>query len=306
MMGSPESDHTAAAPERPQHRIRLTEAFYLGMFEVTQGQYRAVMGENPSGFKGSDDLPVEQVSWSDAVKFCNKLSEREGRRPYYSIGGDEVTITGGSGYRLPTEAEWEYACRAGTATRYPGGDDAGVLGESAWYGSNSEKKTHPVVSRSGRIPGGSTTWPEMSGNGVLTVMTRNTTPRLPTSTRPVPGGPCTGSYGAEAGNADPSGGPARRSASRATRGPEGTTPVSAWPWATPVTLLTVGLSPRPSNRTASRHQCTRNRSPCGRVDVVAWRHCQDSPAGPGGGDRARYGRADRAFPVDARPAWRQA
>ena len=111
-MGSPDSDKDARDDEKPQHQVRITRPFYLGVTEVTQGQYRAVTGENPSHFKGSDDLPVEQVSWNDAIAFCNKLSEREGLKPYYQSGAG--VPSGGDGYRLPTEAEWEYACRAGT------------------------------------------------------------------------------------------------------------------------------------------------------------------------------------------------
>ena len=130
--------------EQPQHPVKISRPFFLGIHEVTQGQYQAVMGNNPSLFKGSDDLPVENVSWLDAVGFCNKLSEREKRTPFYRIDGTEVTIVGGNGYRLPTEAEWEYACRAKSTTLYPFGDDAGKLGEHAWYDGNSEGKTHPV------------------------------------------------------------------------------------------------------------------------------------------------------------------
>ena len=130
--------------EKPQHQVRITRPFFLGIHEVTQGQYQAVMGENPSQFKGSDDLPVEQVSWLDAVLFCNKLSEQEKKTPFYRINGREVTIAGGNGYRLPTEAEWEYACRAGSTTLYPFGDDMSKLGDHAWYESNSGLKTHPV------------------------------------------------------------------------------------------------------------------------------------------------------------------
>ena len=154
LMGSPESDTEASSDEKPQHRVRITEAFSLGIHEVTQGQYQAVMGETPSNFKGSDDLPVENVSWLDAVKFCNKLSEREKRVPFYRIDGAEfvgasgvpllVAVAGGNGYRLPTEAEWEYACRAGSATVYPFGNDDGNLGKHAWYNSDSEFKTHPA------------------------------------------------------------------------------------------------------------------------------------------------------------------
>jgi len=130
--------------EQPAHSVRLSKAFYLGIHEVTQDQYGAVMGDNLSQFKGSDDLPVENVSWLDAVKFCNKLSEREKRTPFYRIDGTEVTLAGGNGYRLPTEAEWEYACRAKSTTLFPFGDDASKLGEHAWYSFNSESKTHPV------------------------------------------------------------------------------------------------------------------------------------------------------------------
>ena len=113
-----------------------------------------MMGRNPSWFSATGDgkdsvagqdtrrHPVENVSWNDAIAFCNKLSEREGLRPYYRSGAEEQS--GGDGYRLPTEAEWEYACRAGSTTRYSFGDDAASLGEFAWYDGNSGSKTHPV------------------------------------------------------------------------------------------------------------------------------------------------------------------
>ena len=140
----PDTDRSIFNEEQPRHSVRITRPFYLGKHEVTQGEYQAVMGENPSEFKGSDHLPVESVSWLDAVMFCNMLSDRDGRKLYYRIDGDELVIAGGNGYRLPTEAEWEYACRAGHTTLYPFGDDVSTLDEHAWYERNSEGKTHAV------------------------------------------------------------------------------------------------------------------------------------------------------------------
>jgi formylglycine-generating enzyme required for sulfatase activity len=142
LMGSPDSDKDASSDEKPQHRVTLSKPFFLAIHPVTQGQYRAVTGESLSHFKGSDDLPVENVSWNDAIAFCNTLSEREGLKPYYRSGTGEPL--GGDGYRLPTEAEWEYACRGGSTTRYCFGDDAASLGEYAWYRDNSDRKAHPV------------------------------------------------------------------------------------------------------------------------------------------------------------------
>ena len=111
------------------HQVTLTKAYWLGATEVTQGQYDAIVGTNPSYFKGTD-LPVEQVTWYEALEFCRKLTERErtaGRLPE------------GYEYTLPTEAQWEYACRAGTT-----GDYAGNLDEMAWCDQNSDGTTHPV------------------------------------------------------------------------------------------------------------------------------------------------------------------
>ena len=93
LMGSPDSDKDAQADEKPQHRVRITRPFYLGATEVTQGQYRAVTGQSPSHFKGSDDLPVEQVSWEDAIAFCDKLSELEKG----TVGGCELPPADGGG-----------------------------------------------------------------------------------------------------------------------------------------------------------------------------------------------------------------
>ena len=128
-IGSPQSEKERSSNEGPQHLVRLTKPFYMGVTEVTQAQWKAVMESNPSNFMG-DDLPVETVSWDDAVEFCRKLSDKEGRD-----------------YRLPTEAEWEYACRAGSTARFCFGDSKSSLGDYAWYSNNSGGKTHPVKSK---------------------------------------------------------------------------------------------------------------------------------------------------------------
>jgi len=126
MMGSPSDEKDRQNDEGPQHKVKISKSFYMGVYEVTQKQYKAVMGNNPSNFKG-DNLPVENVSWDDTVEFCRKLSQKEGKT-----------------YRLPTEAEWEYACRAGTTTRFSFGDSDSGLDGYAWYSNNSGSKTHPV------------------------------------------------------------------------------------------------------------------------------------------------------------------
>lgn len=123
-MGSESGD----PDERPVHHVTLSRAFYLGKYEVTQGQWQAVMGTNPSLFQGDPMRPVDQVSWDDAQAFISKLNAMEG-----------VQL-----YRLPTEAEWEYAARAGTTTVYSFGNDPRQLGNYAWYRANSERRTHPV------------------------------------------------------------------------------------------------------------------------------------------------------------------
>ena len=102
-------------------------SFVIGKYPITQAQYEAVMGTNPSHFKNNPQNPVEQVSWNNAQAFCKKLSQ----------------ITGKT-YRLPTNSEWEYACRAGTTTRFYFGDDVNQLGDYAWYSANSQGTTHSV------------------------------------------------------------------------------------------------------------------------------------------------------------------
>ncbi|MCY2989729.1 MAG: SUMF1/EgtB/PvdO family nonheme iron enzyme [Planctomycetota bacterium] len=131
LMGSPESESGAGSDEKPQHRVRITKPFYLGVYEVTQAQYQKIVGNNPSKFNG-ESLPVETVSWEDAVVFCKRLSEVAEER------------AAGRTYRLPTEAEWEYACRAGSTSKYSFGDSEAELGTYAWYDKNSGGTTHPV------------------------------------------------------------------------------------------------------------------------------------------------------------------
>jgi formylglycine-generating enzyme required for sulfatase activity len=139
MMGSPDSDSNALSWEKPPHKVTVSP-FWMGKYEVTQKQYQDIMGTNPSHFVGTDHdpskhfvgtdhdpskYPVEQVSWHDAKSFCEKFSAKYG-----------VTV------RLPYEAEWEYACRAGTTTKYYWGDS--MNDAYCWYGGNSGDKTHPV------------------------------------------------------------------------------------------------------------------------------------------------------------------
>jgi formylglycine-generating enzyme required for sulfatase activity len=143
----------------PRHRVQLARSFYLGKYEVTQGEYSKVMNENPSWFspagEGSqsvaglktDRFPVEKVSWTDAVRFCNDFSARDGLAPFYRIDGERVTVPDwrGLGYRLPTEAEWEYVCRAGTDTLYSFGDDSLLArGNYVWSVDNALRRAHPV------------------------------------------------------------------------------------------------------------------------------------------------------------------
>ena len=131
MMGSPDSDTNAERREKPQHLVKVTKPFYLGVFEVTQQQYEKVMDRNPSRFKGPRN-PVNQVNWHDAVEFCQKLSALSAEK------------SSGRHYRLPTEAEWEFACRAGSTTVYGFGDEASRLGDYAWFSGNSRDTVHPV------------------------------------------------------------------------------------------------------------------------------------------------------------------
>ncbi len=122
LMGSPEDEAGRRENEGPQHRVVISKPFYLGRYEVTQEQWLTLMDTNPSRFRG-DDNPVNQMTWYECQEFLSKA---------------------GDGLRLPTEAEWEYACRAGSTTRYHFGDSHELLGDYAWYDGNSGGRMHPV------------------------------------------------------------------------------------------------------------------------------------------------------------------
>ncbi len=131
LMGRDPNFEDGSDSELSRHKVCIGKDFYLGKTEVTQAEWVAVMGSNPSEFKGRDN-PVEKVSWDDIQSFLSRLNNQ-----------DSVNR-----YRLPTEAEWEYAARAGTKSTYHWGDDAGPIGQYAWYGydsGNSGKRTHPVA-----------------------------------------------------------------------------------------------------------------------------------------------------------------
>ena len=137
MMGSPETEKGRQENET-QHEVTISKDYYLGVYEVTQAQYEKVMGKNPSHFQGAivgnenADLPVENVSWDDAVEFCKKLSDLPEEKK------------AGRVYRLPTEAQWENACRAGSKTAYLFDDEEGLLPEYGWFNRNSSNRTHTV------------------------------------------------------------------------------------------------------------------------------------------------------------------
>ena len=130
LMGSPLTE-VGREEYEGQHSVKISKPFFIGVYQVTQGQYQKVMGNNRSEF-GGENNPVEMVSWNDAKNFCSELSALPKEK------------AAGHSYRLPTEAEWEYACRAGTHTRFPFGDRKSDLSEYAWYDDNSAENTEEM------------------------------------------------------------------------------------------------------------------------------------------------------------------
>ncbi|WP_437511901.1 SUMF1/EgtB/PvdO family nonheme iron enzyme [Sorangium sp. So ce1099] len=141
LMGSPDDDKEAHRSEKPQRKVHI-EAFTITATPVTVGQYAAVVG---LAVENDANQPISNVSWHEAINFCNTLSQLAGRSPCYLLTlGSLAWVHDADGFRLPQEAEWEYACRAGTTTRYFFGDDEQHLGEFAWYRENSEDRPAPV------------------------------------------------------------------------------------------------------------------------------------------------------------------
>lgn len=148
--------HEYLLSQKPRHLVVITQPFYVGACEVTQKDYLTIMGSNPSYFSNegegrqsvagreTSNHPVDSVSWNDCIDFCNALSVREQRKPSYSRDGDTVKRLDGAGYTLPSEAEWEYVCRAGTTTRHWIGNREEDLVQAAWFNTNSGGKSHPV------------------------------------------------------------------------------------------------------------------------------------------------------------------
>ena len=152
-MGS--EDGVGYDEERPRHLVKMTKGFWMGETQVTQELWEKVMGWNHSYFKESGKLPVERVTWYDCLVFCNKLSESKGFRPCFTLSnieqdGNHIKKANvewhrnANGYRLPTEAEWEYCAKAGTELTYSGSEE---IDEVAWYDDNSRDRSHKVKNK---------------------------------------------------------------------------------------------------------------------------------------------------------------
>jgi formylglycine-generating enzyme required for sulfatase activity len=183
-MGSPSTEQDRDPDEGPPTQVTISQGFWMSQNPVTQEEYLSVMGNNPSYFTGEMKRPVEQVSWNDATNYCGERTLRERAAGH---------LPEGYAYRLPTEAEWEYACRAGSLTRFGYGEDPGYtqLGNYAWYDANSSSVTHPVGQKQpnawglydvhgniyewcgdwyGTYPGGTVTDPQGPASGSYHVM----------------------------------------------------------------------------------------------------------------------------------------
>jgi formylglycine-generating enzyme required for sulfatase activity len=138
-MGSPVTDEDADDDERPQHHVEITEGFYIGIYPVTQSQHERVCPTDYRLQTERANFPIVNVSWFDAIGFCNELSKLEGLLPFYGVEADSVSMEHGEGYRLPTEAEWEYACRAGTTTAWSYGEDMTRMEDFGWCECNASQ-----------------------------------------------------------------------------------------------------------------------------------------------------------------------
>ena len=182
-MGSPEGEEGSDSDE-VQHEVKISKGFWMGKYEVTQKEWEDVMSENPSDFKGCDRCPVENVSWDDIQVFIRKLNERD-------IQLNEEESSCETKYRLPTEAEWEYAARARVEGAAPDGD----LGNIAWYIGNSDTTTHKV----GGLPANAWGLHDMLGN--VWEWTEDWYGAYPEGPSTDPEGPSTGTYRVSRGGA---------------------------------------------------------------------------------------------------------
>jgi len=137
-------DGAGEKDEQPAHPVEIG-AFLMDRTEVTQARFEETVGYNPSKRERKEEA-VDRVRWTEAIDYCNERSKREGLEPCYDLKTAECRFEA-TGYRLPTEAEWEYACRAGTSTRYFCGDDASALDAFAWFDKNAAKDSRPVGAR---------------------------------------------------------------------------------------------------------------------------------------------------------------
>jgi formylglycine-generating enzyme required for sulfatase activity len=143
VMGTYRADDPWLTNSRPVLLVEVG-SFQLSATEITQAQYQQVTGRNPSLMMGEENRPAEQVSWYDAITFCNMLSEKAGLEPCYDLESESCDCTK-SGFRLPAEREWEYACRAGTTTSFCTGSTQRSIMRTGWFSGNAEGTTHPVA-----------------------------------------------------------------------------------------------------------------------------------------------------------------